>query len=88
MALYAFRFTRMNDLPFAVRLMELNAEAFPRSWSAADALGNGYRDSGDSTRAIAAYTRAIALLAGSSSDSAAVARTRQSIEAKLAQLRR
>jgi dienelactone hydrolase len=88
MALYAFRFSRMNDLPFAVRLMELNAEAFPRSWSAADALANGYRDSGDSTRAIAAYTRAIALLAATAADSAAVARTRQSIEAKLAQLRR
>ena len=88
MALYAFRFTRMNDLPFAIRLLELNAEAYPRSWSAADALGNGYRESGDSARAVVAYTRALTLLESSGGDPAEVARTRQTIEAKLAGLRR
>jgi hypothetical protein len=82
MALYAFRFTRLNDLPFAIRLMELNVEAYPRSWSAADALGNGYRDSNDSTRAIQAYTRALELV--DPSNTAA----RSAIETKLTALRR
>ena len=91
MALYAFRFTRQNDLPFALRLLALNAEAFPRSWSAADALGNGYRDSGDTTRAVGSYTRALELLgqipAPTDSVATAVARARQGIEEKLARLR-
>lgn len=87
MALYAFRFARQNDRPFANRLLELNAEAFPRSWSAADALGDGYRDAGDTTRAIAAYTRAVTLLAQSPAGSDAdVTRARQTIEQKLARL--
>jgi len=84
MALYAFRFGRQNDQAFANRLLELNAEAFPRSWNAADALGDGYRAAADTARAIAAYTRALEL-AGSSADSA---RARQAIERKLASLRR
>jgi Flp pilus assembly protein TadD len=92
MALYAFRFTRQNNLPFAVRLLELNAEAYPRSWGAADALGNGYRDSGDTTRAVAAYTRAIELLgqiptATDANAAGEVAKARQGVEDKLAKLR-
>jgi len=86
MALYAFRFSRQNDRPFALRLLELNAEAYPRSWSAADALGNGYRDSGDTTRAIEAYTRAVALLDAAPA-SAESARTRQAVGEKIARLR-
>jgi hypothetical protein len=86
MALYAFRFSRQNDLPFALRLLELNAEAYPRSWSAADALGNGYRDARDNTRAIQAYLRAIELL-NAAPASADAARTRQAIEEKIARLR-
>ena len=62
MALYAFRFARQNDPRFSVRLLELNAEAYPRSWNAADALGDGYRDAGDTTRAVAAFSRALDLL--------------------------
>ena len=91
MALYAFRFSRQNDLPFALRLLELNTEAYPRSWSAADGLGNGYRDAGDTTRAVAAYTRAIELLGRiATTDASAaseVARARQGVEEKLARLR-
>jgi len=92
MALYAFRFTRQNDLPFAIRLLELNAEAYPRSWSAADGLGNGYRDAGDTTRAVAAYTRAIDLLgriptSNDAEQAAEVARAKQGVEEKLARLR-
>ena len=87
MALYAFRFSRQNDRPFALRLLELNAEAYPQSWSAADALGNGYRDSGDTTRAIEVYTRAVALLDAAPA-SAESARTRQAVEEKIARLRR
>ncbi len=87
MALYAFRFTRLNDLPFAIRLLELNAEAFPRSWSAADALGDGYREAGDTTRAVAAWSRARDLLDRfPPTDSAALgsaARARRAIEEKL-----
>ena len=91
MALYAFRFTRQNDLPFAIRLLELNAEAYPGSWSAADGLGTGYRDAGDTTRAVAAYTRALELLGrispSNDTDAAEVARARQGVEQKLARLR-
>ena len=91
MALYAFRFTRQNDLPFAIRLLELNAEAYPGSWSAAVGLGNGYRDAGDTTRAVAAYTRALELLGrispSNDTDAAEVARARQGVEQKLARLR-
>jgi predicted negative regulator of RcsB-dependent stress response len=60
----------------------LNVEAYPRSWSAADALGNGYRDSNDTTRAIQAYTRALELVDPSN------AAARSAIETKLAALRR
>ena len=87
MALYAFRFRRQNDLPFAVRLLELNAEAYPQSWSASDGLGNGYRDAGDTTRAIAAYTRALELLGQDAGASGEVAGARRAIEEKLARLR-
>ena len=62
MALYAFRFTRQNDLGFAVRLLELNAEAYAHSWTAHDAVGNGYRDAGDTTRAVATYERALSII--------------------------
>ena len=88
MALYAFRFSRQNDLPFAIRLLELNAEAYPRSWTAADALGNGYREARDSTRAISAYERALSLLTlGGSTAQPEHARASKTIEAKIAELR-
>ncbi|HUQ81804.1 MAG TPA: hypothetical protein VM076_11720 [Gemmatimonadaceae bacterium] len=88
MPLYAFRFARQNDRAFANRLLELNAEAFPRSWGAAEALGDGYRESADTARALTSYTRAITLLGqappGSESD---VSRARQAVEEKIARLR-
>jgi hypothetical protein len=88
MALYAFRFTRQNNSPFALRLLALNAEAFPRSWNAADALGDGYRDAGDTTRARAAYTRALDLIGRlPAADLAAAAKDRETIEQKRAGLR-
>jgi hypothetical protein len=83
MALYAFRFSRTNDRAFANRLLELNVEAFPRSWNAAAALGDGYRDASDAPRASAAYQRALNLL-GSSPEAASA---RQQLEQKLAALR-
>jgi len=33
MGLYAFR-ARQNDLSYSIRLLDLSAEAFPRSWRA------------------------------------------------------
>ena len=87
MALYAFRFTRQNDLGFAVRLLELNAEAYAHSWTAHDALGNGYRDAGDTTRAIATYERALSIIMSSASGEPDVGRARQSIEEKISRLR-
>jgi dienelactone hydrolase len=91
MGLYAFRFARQNDVPFAIRLLELNAEAFPRSWSAADALGNGYTDAADTTRALTAFTRALGLLTKrpprDTSSLGELARARQAIEEKIAKLR-
>jgi hypothetical protein len=93
MALYAFRFSRMNDKPFTLRLLALNAEAYPQSWSAADALGDGHREMSDTASAVAAYQRALALLAripvaGDTAAANAVAQARQGIEAKIAALRR
>ena len=93
MALYAFRFSRMNDKAFTLRLLALNAEAYPRSWSAADALGDGHREMGDTTNAIASYQRAVTLLGqipirGDTSAANEVAQARQGIEAKIAGLRR
>jgi hypothetical protein len=93
MALYAFRFSRQNDKPYTLRLLALNAEAFPRSWSAADALGDGHRDVGDTASALASYERAVAILgripvAGDSSAAAQVAQARQRVEEKIAALRR
>jgi hypothetical protein len=91
MNLYAFRFARQKDLSFAIRLLELNAEAFPRSWSAADALGDGYTDAADTTRALAAFTQALGLLTevppGDSASLGVAARARQAIEEKIAKLR-
>jgi len=91
MNLYAFRFARQKDLSFAIRLLELNAEAFPRSWSAADALGDGYTDAADTTRALAAFTEALGLLTevppGDSASLGVAARARQAIEEKIAKLR-
>jgi hypothetical protein len=88
MALYAFRFARRNDASFALRLLALNAEAFPGSWSAADALGDGYRDASDTTRAVAAYARALDAIARvPGGDSSTSVRARQAIEQKAAKLR-
>jgi hypothetical protein len=92
MSLYAFRFSRMNDKAFAQRLLVLNAEAHRRSWSAADALGDGYRELADTTNAVASYQRALTLLeqiTGAADTSAApqLAQSRQEIEAKMASLR-
>ena len=85
------RFARQNDLSYSIRLRELNAEAFPRSWSAADALGDAYADAADTTRALAAFTRALGLLTvGSPGDSSSLgdlASARQAIERKIAKLR-
>lgn len=88
MALYAFRFTRQNDRPFALRLLALNAEAFPRSSAAADALGDGYRDAGDTTEAVGSYTRALDLLTNTSPNDAGASGARQAITEKLAKLRK
>lgn len=85
MALYAFRFARQNDPAFALQLLELNTEAFPRSWSASDAVGDGYRDAGDTTRAVAAYARALELL---STLSPGDSTNRQAVNAKLGRLKR
>jgi hypothetical protein len=79
MALFAFRFTRGNDRAYALRLRELNAEAFPRSWTAADALGDTYRDAGDTAKALASYTRALS--------AAPVGSERAAIEQKIGKLR-
>lgn len=88
MALYAFRFTRQNERPFALRLLALNAEAFPRSAGAADALGDGYRDVGDTTKALALYSRALELLGGDAPNDASSSQARQAVTEKVGRLRR
>ena len=45
----------------AVKLLELNAEFFPQSWSAYDRLAQGLAAAGDTARAIVNYQFAVAL---------------------------
>ena len=70
-AAYNFDEGELNDLGYqlikakkfrdAIRIFQLNVEAYPLSSNAYDSLGEGYMDDGDKARAIANYEKALLL---------------------------
>jgi tetratricopeptide (TPR) repeat protein len=57
-------YLRQGDLEVATRLFELNVEQFPEASNPYDSLGEAYLEAGDSTRAIANYSRSLELNPG------------------------
>jgi dienelactone hydrolase len=87
--LFAFRMSRANRTPESLTFLELATEAFPRSALAQNDLGNGYLQTGDTTRAVQAFERSVALLPSDSSMSDADRTQSQStIAQKIDRLRR
>lgn len=56
-----YRLLRDHRLPEAVRVFQLNVEAYPKSGNVYDSLAEGYLDAGDKARAIANYRRSLQL---------------------------
>jgi predicted Zn-dependent protease len=81
--------SRANRTPESLTFLELATEAFPRSALAQNDLGNGYLQTGDTTRAVQAFERSVALLPSDSSMSDADRTQSQStIAQKIDRLRR
>jgi hypothetical protein len=70
-AVYNFDESELNNLGYkfignkefkqAIRILQLNAEAYPQSSNVYDSLAEAYFDDGDKTRAIANYRKAVEL---------------------------
>lgn len=60
---------RTGKLQAAIRILELNVEAYPRSSNAHDSLGEALAAAGDVTQAVASYRRAVELDPGNRSAS-------------------
>ena len=56
-----YQLIRARKFKDAVRIFQLNIEAYPRSSNAYDSLAEGYMDDGDKVRAIANYEKALQL---------------------------
>ena len=56
-----YRLVRMKKYADAIRIFQLNVEAFPQSSNAYDSLAEGYMDAGDRGQAIVNYEKAIQL---------------------------
>ncbi len=56
-----YQLLRANKLKDAVRIFQLNVEAYPQSSNVYDSLGEAYMDQGDKPLAIANYQRSLAL---------------------------
>lgn len=69
-----YRLLKRGEVAGAVRLAELNAEAFPESWNVHDSLGEAYLAAGDRERAASSYGRALTLHPGSASTRTALLR--------------
>ena len=61
---------RAGELPAAIRILELNVEAFPRSSNVYDSLGEALAAAGDVAQAVASYRRAVELDPGNRSAAA------------------
>jgi Flp pilus assembly protein TadD len=56
-----YELIRKKEFKEAIRIFQLNVEAYPHSSNAYDSLAEGYMDDGDRVRAIANYEKALQL---------------------------
>jgi len=56
-----YELIRANKLKDAIRILQLNAEAYPRSSNVYDSLGEAYMDDGNKALAVANYQRSLQL---------------------------
>jgi len=56
-----YQFLRVNKFTEAIRVFQLNAEAYPQSGNVYDSLGEAYMDAGDKPQAIANYQKSLQL---------------------------
>ena len=56
-----YKLLKARSFGAAIRIFQLNVEAYPRSGNVYDSLAEAYMDEGDSTRAVALYERSLQL---------------------------
>jgi len=56
-----YQFIRSNKFKEAIRIFQLNVQAYPRSSNVYDSLAEGYMDDGDKARAVANYQKSLQL---------------------------
>ena len=56
-----YRLIRANNFKDAIRILQLNVEAYPQSWNVYDSLGEAYMDDGNKALAIANYKKSLQL---------------------------
>jgi len=56
-----YRLIRANNFKAAIRILQLNVEAYPQSGNVYDSLGEAYMDDGNKTQAIANYQKSLQL---------------------------
>jgi uncharacterized membrane protein len=56
-----YQLLKAKKYPEAIRIFQLNVEAYPQSFNTYDSLGEAYMDNGDKTRAIANYQKSLRL---------------------------
>jgi hypothetical protein len=56
-----YQLIRVNKFKEAIRIFQLNVEAFPKSGNAYDSLAEGYMDDGDKGQAVANYQKSLQL---------------------------
>ena len=56
-----YAYLERGDTATALRLFELNVEAYPEAWNPHDSLGEALLAAGDTARAVASYQRSLAL---------------------------
>ena len=56
-----YQLIRANKFKDAIRIFQLNVEAFPNSANTYDSLAEGYMDDGDKAQAVANYEKSLQL---------------------------
>jgi tetratricopeptide (TPR) repeat protein len=56
-----YQLVQAHKLPQAIRIFQLNVEAYPNSGNTYDSLAEAYMDDGDKSQAIANYQRSLQL---------------------------
>jgi Flp pilus assembly protein TadD len=56
-----YRLIRANNFKDAIRILQLNVEAYPQSSNVYDSLGEAYMDDGNKPQAIANYQKSLHL---------------------------